>query len=139
MTDHSDTQANPTPVTDSGAVSVLSLQGAIEQVTHQLNGLFPNVGHDDQKALRKIIHLWDKGVVEINGDGLTLESCQKMVPLLIAGENSSRERVLGGGTKQDLNMYEGVRRTHDIMGLISKQQGINEGNKDDCCPFCSGC
>lgn len=117
---------------------VQTLGEAIDMVTSRLAGLEPNVNDDDQKALRKITHLWEKGVREISDGGLTLESCMKMSALLISAENAAKTRIIAGGTKADLNMFEGLKRIHDTMQLISNQQGVNEGNKD-CCPYCGGC
>jgi len=119
-------------------VSVLTLAAAIAEVSERLPALALSVGEEDQKAIRKITQVWDRAVHEIGSGGLTLPTCKRGMTLLIAVEEDSMARVLAGGTKQDLNMFYGIKMIHQTMGRISKQQGINEGGKD-CCPYCGGC
>lgn len=125
-------------MTDHQNAAVLNLEDAIAQVTEWLAGLYLSISEDDQKALNKIIHTWEKVVDELRGDGLTMNTCVKGAALMVAAENNAKARVLDGGNAQDLNMFYGLKGIHVIMGMISKQQGINEGGKD-CCPYCGNC
>jgi len=115
---------------------IQNLDQGIAEVTERLGGLFNNVSEEDQKALNKIDSTWIKAVGEINGNGLKQKTCEKMAALMKASEDSAKARITGTG--QALNMYEGLKRIHDTMGIIAAHFGANEGNKD-CCPYCEGC
>jgi len=72
---------------------------------------------DAKDSLREATQLFDKAVREIEGDGLTLETCQKMSRLLAVAEAKAQKYA------------NGLKSVHQSMSLLVPE-GSNEGNKD---------
>lgn len=115
---------------------------AVEEITGRLLDLSNSVTPSIQKALKHIGQVWDKAVKEIEqGGGLpgsvTMETCLKMAALMLAAEKEADASIEDGiDIHRSINGLVGLRLIHQTMSLISKFQGINEGDKD-CCPFCT--
>lgn len=115
---------------------------AITEISERLVNLGNSITPGMQSALKHIEQVWEKGVKEIqDGDGLpgslTMKSCERMSELMLAAEKQAKTNSeFGNDVHQSLNALVGLRLIHQTMSLISKFQGINEGDKD-CCPFCT--
>lgn len=110
---------------------------AFKEVTERLANLKNSVTDEVQKAIHHIEQVFDKAILEIvAGDGLTMKTCQRMSELMIATETAAQENIESGvEVHKSINALLGLRLIHQTMSLISKHQGINEGDKP-CCPFC---
>jgi len=117
---------------------IQKLDEAIGEVSERLHLLNNSVTPGVQKALKHIGQVWDKAVLEIvEGEGLQMNTCRRMSELMMATENGAQESIEAGiDVHQSINALVGLKLIHQTMSLISKQQGINEGDKP-CCPFCA--
>lgn len=122
--------------------AVIDQEACMTLITGWIGNLTSNVDKHDRRKMEKIAEIWGQGVSEIQGDGLTPETCEKMSKHMIAAEEHAK-RVILAGTRdiKHLHMYEGLKVIHSQMTLLLASLGgeANEGNKD-CCPLaCSGC
>jgi len=114
---------------------------AITEVSERLGNLGNSVTPSIQRALKHIVDIWEKGVKEIEGGGglpgsLNTNTCKRMSENMLAAEMSATMTIEAGEeVHNSINALVGLRLIHQTMSLISKFQGINEGDKD-CCPFC---
>jgi len=101
----------------------------------QLHRLKKTVSHDDKHTVKEIEHEVKKGFKEIEGDGLTMETCEKVSELLTDAEKASRDVLSSYGVPMEfIKMHVGLMVIHASLSLLLPE-GANEGNKP-CCPFC---
>lgn len=72
---------------------------------------------DAKSTLHDITRLFDKAVAEIEGDGLTSETCRNMARTLSVAEAKAQ------------SFTNGLKSIHQSMSWLVPE-GMNEGNKD---------
>lgn len=113
---------------------VATQEDQILLITERLGLLSNNIPSNKQDDLAEIAEMWAIGVSEIEGEGLTQASCEKMSKMLIVAEERAKRRLIREGGVKTLNWYLGLKLIHQSMELLLPE-GANEGQKG-CCPFC---